>query len=580
MENIKNYFKIEERSTVLLALFIFIAAVALTVIHYAMSRKKIDMKYWRIGCMIPIILSVVHLVIHRFTGDVSMTFTLYAAMYGAAILIGLWQFAYRTGRIYTISAVIVNIGTVGALVATLLIPLAISPAIHNFTRMSYGEAMKATIEAMKKEYVLSDWKDTDFDMIEDKVMPLAELADKENNPGYFYTAMVTYAYYFYDRHVIPEALKPETVKYIAEAKENLAGNDYGMSMCTLDNGDTIAMLVEPQGEAYKAGIRNGTVITSWDGLTVEEAVKDVQCIYPDLAFAVKENEDFFRPVFLAGKGGNTVEVGFVDENGNEGNILLKATGSYKDRLDTAIYRFTYQDKMRLENFECRMLTDTCGYMRISEEFFSFVKDAVSMVTGKYPDLVKHLDKELGKLKEQGMETLVIDLRNNVGGVDDISSAVVSMFTDETFFAHGIGVYEDGEYKVNEKHYVYGNGKYKDIEVAVLVNFECCSAGDNMAYNFAKIDNATIMGLTVSSGVDQNMGGLCVMPDSDFSLRYPAGLVLAEKGYPLIDTDESRKSNIELDVKIPFDYEAAIKIFTNGTEDYELQYAIEYMEKDK
>lgn len=102
----------------------------------------------------------------------------------------------------------------------------------------------------------------------------------------------------------------------------------------------------------------------------------------------------------------------------------------------------------------------------------------------------------------------------------------------------------------------------------------------MAYNFAKIDNATIMGLTVSSGVDQNMGGLCVMPDSDFSIRYPAGLVLAEEGYPLIDTDESRKSNIELDVKIPFDYEAAIKIFANGTEDYELQYAIEYMEKDK
>ena len=580
MENIKNYFKIEERSTVLLALFIFVAAVALTVIHYSMSRKKIDMKYWRIACMVPIVLSVVHLVIHRFTGDVSMTLTLYAAMYGAAILIGLWQFAYKTGRIYTISAVIVNIGAVGALAATLLIPLAISPAIHNFTRMNYAEAMKSTIEAMKEEYVLSDWKGTDFDMIEDKVMPLAELADEENNPGHFYTAMVTYAYYFYDRHVIPEALKPETVKYITEAKENLAGNDYGMSMCTLDNGDTIAILVEPQGEAYKAGIRNGTTITTWDGVMVEEAVKDVQCIYPDLSFAVKENEDFFRPVFLAGKGGNTVEVGFVDENGNEGSTLLKATGSYKDRLDIAIYRFTYQDKMRLENFECRMLTDTCGYMRISEEFFSFVKDAVSMVTGKYPALVKHLDKELGKLKEQGMETLVIDLRNNVGGVDDISSAVVSMFTDETFFAHGIGVYEDGEYKVNEKHYVYGNGRYKDIEVAVLVNFECCSAGDNMAYNFAKIDNATIMGLTVSSGVDQNMGGLCVMPDSDFSIRYPAGLVLAEEGYPLIDTDESRKSNIELDVKIPFDYEAAIKIFANGTEDYELQYAIEYMEKDK
>ena len=63
----------------------------------------------------------------------------------------------------------------------------------------------------------------------------------------------------------------------------------------------------------------------------------------------------------------------------------------------------------------------------------------------------------------------------------------------------------------------------------------------MAYNFAKIDNATIMGLTVSSGVDQNMGGLCVMPDSNFSLRYPTGLVLAKEGYPLIEARELKAS---------------------------------------
>ena len=580
MENIKNYFKLEERSTVLLALFILAAAVTLTVLHYVMSKKKIDMKYWRFACVVPFILCVVHLVVHRFTGDTGMTFSLYAAMYGAALLVMLWQFAYKSGKAYTITTVFVNIGAVGALVATLLIPLAISPAIHNFTRMSYGEAMKATIDIMKKEYVLADWKETDFDFIEEKVMPLAERADEENNPGYFYTAMVTYAYYFYDRHVIPEALKEDTVKYVTEAKRNLAGNDYGMSMCTLDNGNTIAVLVEQSGEAYKAGIRNGTVITGWDGRDIKEATAEVECIYPDLAFAVKENEDFFRPLFLAGKGGETVSVEFMDEDGNRNEAVLNAKGSYKDRLDTAIYRFSTQDRMRLDNFECKMLTDTCGYMRVSEEFFNFVQDAISMVTGKYPSLVKHLDKELGKLKNEGMETLVIDIRNNVGGVDDISSAVVSMFTDETFFAHGIGVYEDGKYKVNENHYIHGNGKYQDIEVVVLVNYECCSAGDNMAYNFAKLDNATIMGITVSSGVDQNMGGLCMMPDSDFSLRYPTGLVLAKEGYPLIDTDETRTSNIELDVKIPFDYNAAMHIFGGGAEDYELRYAVEYLEKEE
>ena len=90
-----------------------------------------------------------------------------------------------------------------------------------------------------------------------------------------------------------------------------------MSMCTLDNGNTIAVLVEQSGEAYKAGIRNGTVITGWNGRDIKEAAAEVECIYPDLAFAVKENEDFFRPLFLAGKGGETVSVEFVDEDGNK-----------------------------------------------------------------------------------------------------------------------------------------------------------------------------------------------------------------------------------------------------------------------
>lgn len=572
MENIKNYIALEERTTVMLVVFIFISSVMLAAVHGIMVKKNHGPHVWRILCVLPLILCVLHFSVHRFTGNARLTFTLYAAMYAAAAFIFIGQFFYKTGKLYKASAVFNIIMSFAALAATLIIPLSVSPAVHNFTRMGYSDSMRAVIETMKQEYVLSDWKKTDYDMIESKVMPMAEQAEEENNPALFYAALVTYSYYFYDRHVITES------EYEAGAKEILAGNDYGMSMITLDNGDTAAILVEYGGEAYKKGIRNGYVIKKWNGEDTGKALETVECIYPGLAFPVRENEDYFRAMFLAGKGGDRVETVYEDEEGETHCVVLEKNGSYAERLDRAISLFTWQNDRNYSNYTCEMLDSECGYIRITEEFYDYVRDAFSMVTGKHPSLEKALDEKLSALREQGMKKLIIDLRNNVGGVDDISSTIVSMFTEDTFYAHGIGIFDGIKYCVNEPHYVFGNGKYSDIEVAVLVNYACCSAGDNMAYNFSKLDNAIIAGITVSCGVDQNMGGLCVMTDSDFTVKYPAGLVLAEEGYPLIDTDSDRKSNIELDYRIRLDYEGAMRIFSGTNGDYELECTLEYLKR--
>lgn len=43
----------------------------------------------------------------------------------------------------------------------------------------------------------------------------------------------------------------------------------------------------------------------------------------------KKNEDIFRPIFLAGKGGESVSITFLDDNGNERSILVQKTGNYE-----------------------------------------------------------------------------------------------------------------------------------------------------------------------------------------------------------------------------------------------------------
>lgn len=79
-----------------------------------------------------------------------------------------------------------------------------------------------------------------------------------------------------------------------------------------------------------------------------------------------------------------------------------------------------------------------------------------------------------------------------------------------------------------------------------------------------------------------------------SKSYPAVLTLGEDGKPLIDPDKQRENRIPLDVEIPITEEYVENVFcvdtidryyTFGRDenpniyiDYELQYAIEYLEK--
>lgn len=54
-------------------------------------------------------------------------------------------------------------------------------------------------------------------------------------------------------------------------------------------------------------------------------------IIPDAVIqrALRKNEDIFRPIFLAGKGGESVSITFLDDKGNERSILVQKTGNYE-----------------------------------------------------------------------------------------------------------------------------------------------------------------------------------------------------------------------------------------------------------
>ena len=113
-------------------------------------------------------------------------------------------------------------------------------------------------------------------------------------------------------------------------------------------------------------------------------------------------------------------------------------------------------------------------------------------------------------------------------------------------------------------------------MVVLVNQNTVSSGDIMADLLSSFSNVTLMGMTPSNGSGQMTGGFSVLADGYFSIYYPVVLDMDKNNNPTIDTDTSRETRIPLEVEIPINEVAIEKIFGADKQDYELEYAVDWL----
>lgn len=551
----------------------FLSAVTLTVLHRVWRKDKDKLKLWRRLCFIPLAPCALHFVIFC-TGEAWLYMLGYFVMlYVPAIVIVLWGLLGRWKFSYPILAVIAN-ASVLLIAVFFYMP---SPYVGNYTRQSYSEAFVSMCDYVEKHYVLAEWKEIDFEAIKAELLPEIERAERENDTAAYHAAIEKFCWYMHDGHVGIGSYNDEyTISILTDY------NDYGFSMVTLDDGRTVAVNADEDCEAYAAGIHDGTVITSWDGVPIDTARAEVCCV--DISIPVASNEAIFQPIYLSATGGDHVEVGFIDENGEKQTVSVDALpvpeGAEFEKGKRLRDTITMLDRRtdKGENYSVKMLTENCGYLRLNEEEYSTFADMKAYVSGDHKETRELFRKNLRELREQGMTCLVIDLRNNMGGYDIIGCALTDLFTDEGFFAEGLGVVKDGKYEIVSEHRVLGDGEFADIEVVALTNMNCASAGDGTSLYLSKLDNVTLAGISDPCGCNQETGGYCFLPGG-VAVVFPTGLILNEDGEPNIDTAADRVSRNPVEVRIPFGEEAMKRIFIDK-EDYELEWAIEYLENAK
>ncbi len=239
---------------------------------------------------------------------------------------------------------------------------------------------------------------------------------------------------------------PYTCYYTADEYKDLMqsteGTYYGIGAVVQQDLKTMYItVVKPyvDGPAYKAGMLPGDIIYMVDGV-------DVTGMEVDKVVTL-----------MKGPEGTIVKVSVVREG-------------EADPVELTITRA----KIEIESIEYEMLDYNIGLVTVS----SFDEPTP-----------KQFKEAIEKLKSQGMKGLVIDLRNNPGGLLD---AVVEML--DYILPQGLIVYMEDKYG-NREEYIGQDNNILDMPITVLINGNSASASEIFAAAMQDYAAATIIGTT-------------------------------------------------------------------------------------
>ncbi|MDR1000952.1 MAG: S41 family peptidase [Clostridiales bacterium] len=240
-------------------------------------------------------------------------------------------------------------------------------------------------------------------------------------------------------------------KSLATFLQSTEGSYAGIGLqVTLDPDDKITTVthVYPGEPADMAGIKAGDKFVKINGLDVTGASLD------DVTGITK------------GKAGTTVRITVYRSQGN-------------DMFEVDVVR----KKINIPTVTSEMLTEDIAYIKLN------AFDRVT--TGQFEDAYT-------ELMQDGAKGLIIDLRNNPGGLLDVVTKITDILIPE-----GIIVYTED--KNGEREYIYSNPDRINIPLAVLVNANSASASEVMSGAIKDTGTGVLVGeKTFGKGIVQNL----------------------------------------------------------------------------
>ncbi len=314
--------------------------------------------------------------------------------------------------------------------------------------------------------------------------------------------------------------KEEFSDYMSAVEESYTGIGVVISA---DIQKDMIMVISPfvDSPAYKAGILPGDYIVAVDGTTYS-------------ASNMQECVDHIK----SDVAGTTVSLD-IDRDGK--------------RLKIDVTR----GEITENSVSSEMITDDIGYISITN--FNMSTDGSESST--YTEFVEKIES----LKETGMKKLIIDLRDNPGGVMEEVINIADYILPE-------GIITYTETRDGDRDEYTSDKSHIDIPMVVLINKNSASASEILTGALKDYGYAEVVGeKSYGKGIVQRV----------YPFRDGSGMSLTVAKYFTPNGTSIHEVGIEPDytVKMPEKYEGMYAISVPREEDKQLQKAIELLERN-
>lgn len=253
-----------------------------------------------------------------------------------------------------------------------------------------------------------------------------------------------------------EGLGDEYTEYIPasdmdEYTQNITGNFVGIGIYMIadkDSGRVVVYYPIPESPAEKAGIKAGDLIVSVDG--TEYTADDFSTIAD----------------YIKGKEGTTVKL-VVERDGKRLNFEIK------------------REKINTNPITIELLENNIGYLKLPSFDEGTAKD---------------FEEKVKELQNKGAKSLIIDLRNNGGGIVNEATDIADMLLDKgQTIISTVDKDEKKEITYSEKDPTF------TMPLVVLANENSASASEILACSLQDNERAKIIGTkTYGKGVIQTL----------------------------------------------------------------------------
>ncbi|NQX67259.1 hypothetical protein HQN90_14150 [Paenibacillus alba] len=439
--------------------------------------------------------------------------------------------------------------------------------VSQFSQLSYSQAFVQLNERLSREYPFGDWKKVDWTAMKNKYEPLFQQAEQEKNKDLYYKTLRAYLFSFRDGHV---KIMNENLYDDNQVFKQEVGGGFGLSTIQLDQGKVLVNLLLAGSPAEQSGIQLGAEIISWDGKEAREAYRATY--WSENPMATEGYQLYNQGRFMARAPiGKEIPISFKNKGENEiKKVTLKA---YDDSYETL-----KKTKVKLNKtdapVEGEVLSNGYGYVKIR---YFLPGTTMSNPDKVWGDILK-------EFQAKQIKGLIIDVRDNPGGSDDLVTAMAGYLVNKPKFYEYVSYYNHmaGKFEINaiETRTIKPVEPYYGGKLAILINQRTGSSGEGLPIAAKGLPNVRIVGFTSTNGSFGVVSSpIQVEMPEGYILQFPDGRSLNQEKMIQGDSDDKGQGGAIPDIKIPLNEQTFEDKYVQG-QDVELNYAIQALESMK